>query len=136
MKKMVLCAFCSLAVVTRGRKSMRNLATILDKNSYKKFALPYPHNAYPEDLLPPWSLFTPHLGQCCFRNGPAGLQHLFSWEGGKGELKVVNICSYQLTFILKLDMAKSIFLNIFFQDCRSKFQGELKHKSVWLLQSL
>ena len=69
MKKMVLCASCSLAVVTRGRKSMRNLATILDKKSYKKFALPYPHNAYPADLLPPWSLFTPHPGECCFVGG-------------------------------------------------------------------
>ena len=57
--------------------------------------------------------------------------------GEGGELKVVNICSLdQLTFILKLDMAKSIFLNIFVQHCRSKFQGELKHKSVWLLQLL
>ena len=53
--------------------------------------------------------------------------------GGGGVLKVVNSCIYQLSFIFKLDMAKSIFLNIFVQDCRSKFQGELKHKSVWLL---
>ena len=140
---MVLCASCSLAVVTRGRKSMRNLATILDKKSYKKFALPYPHNAYPADLLPPWSLFTPHPGECCFVGGQKWSSRtstfflLGRWGRGGGDLKVVNICSLdQLTFILKLDMAKSIFLNIFVQHCRSKFQGELKHKSVWLLQLL
>jgi len=137
---MVLCASCSLIVVTRGGKSMRNLATILDKKSYKKFALPYPHNAYPADLLPLWSLSTPHPGQCCFVGGQKWSSWtstlIFSWGGGGVVFKVVNICSYRLSFILKLDMAKSIFLNIFVQDCRSKFQGELKHKSVWLLYSL
>ena len=137
MKKMVLCASCSLAVVIRGGKSMRNLATIFDKKSYKKFALPYPHNAYPADLLPLWSLSTPHPGQCCFVGGQKWSSRtstfFFPGGGGGGVLKVVNICIYQLSFILKLDMAKSIFLNIFVQDCRSKFQGELKHKSVWLL---
>ena len=137
MKKMVLCASCSLAVVIRGGKSMRNLATIFDKKSYKKFALPYPHNAYPADLLPLWSLSTPHPGQCCFVGGQKWSSRtstfFFPGEGGGGVLKVVNICIYELSFIQKLDMAKSIFLNIFVQDCRSKFQGELKHKSLQLL---
>ena len=73
-----------------------------------------------------------------FRRGSEMVQpdfniFFFRGGGGGGVLKVVNTCIYQLSFILKLDMAKSIFLNIFVQDCRSKFQGELKHKSVWLL---
>ena len=66
---------------------MRNLATIFDKKSYKKFALPYPHNAYPADLLPLWSLSTPHPGQCCFVGGQkwSSRTSTFFFPGGGGE---------------------------------------------------
>ena len=61
---------------------MRNLATILDKKSY-------PHNAYPADLLPLWSLSTPHPGQCCFVGGQKWSSQtstffFFAGEGGGG----------------------------------------------------
>ena len=54
--------------------------------SVENFALSYQQNTYPTDLVPLWSLHSPHPGQSCLvgiRNDPARLQHCLS--GGKGE---------------------------------------------------
>lgn len=80
MKKMVLCASCSLAVVTRGGKSMRNLATILDKSVIRSLHLltditPIQRTCYHYGLSP---RHTPvKVVSSGVRNGPAGLQHFF-----------------------------------------------------------
>ena len=53
--------------------------TILDKKGWD-FALSYPQNAYPADLVLLWPLPSPHPGQICLfgiRNDPAGLQQCF-----------------------------------------------------------
>ena len=88
--------------------------------SVKNFALSHPQNTCPMDLVLLEHLPSPHPGQCCsmeVRNDPATPwpSTLFSW--GKGEVFVVT--SHFKSFILKQDMAKSIFLHIFVQDCSS-----------------
>ena len=80
---------------------MRNLATILDKKSYKKFALPYPHNAYPADVLPLWSLSTPHPGQCCFVGGQKWSSQTSTWGEGGVRSDEYLICSYQCEVCLE-----------------------------------
>ena len=70
---------------------------------------------YPVDLVPLWPLLSPHPGQSCLvgiRNDPAGLQHCFL---GKEE-GVFVVASAFKSFILKVDMVTSIFLNIFVHD--------------------
>ena len=70
---------------------------------------------YPVDLVPLWPLLSPHPGQSCLvgiRNDPAGLQHcVLGEEGG-----VFVVDSAFKSFILKVDIVTSIFLNIFVQD--------------------
>ena len=54
--------------------------------SVENFALSYQQNAYPADLVPLWSLHSPHPGQSCLvgiRNDPARIQHCLL--GGRGE---------------------------------------------------
>ena len=54
--------------------------------SVENFALSYPPNAYPMDLVPLCPLHLPHPGQSCFigiRNDPARHQHCFF--GRKGD---------------------------------------------------
>ena len=71
---------------------------------------------YPVDLVPLWPLLSPHPGQSCLvgiRNDPAGLQHCFLGE----EEGVFVVDSDFKSFILKVDIVTSIFLNIFVQDC-------------------
>ena len=66
------------------------------------------HKTEDKGMVPLWPLPPPHPGQICFvgnRNDPAGL-------GG-----VFVVTSAFKSFILKLDMGKSIFLNIFVQYC-------------------
>ena len=85
--------------------------------SVKNFALSHPQNACPADLVlltppltPPWSVL--------FTGGQKWSSHtltLFPW--GKG--KVFVVASDFKSFILEQDMAKSIFINIFVQDCSS-----------------
>ena len=59
---------------------------------------------------------SPHPGQNCLvgiRNDPAWLQHCFLGETGE----YFCSCHAFKSFILKLDMVTSIFVNIFVQDC-------------------
>ena len=69
------------------------------------------------DLVPLWPLLSPHPGQSCLvgiRNDPAGPNHCFlGAEGG-----VFVVASAYKSFILKVDIVTSIFLNIFVHDCR------------------
>ena len=77
------------------------------------YRTPVPRMWYPP--LPP------QPGHCCSdggRNDPAGLQHCFFLGGGGGGGEGEG---EYLGFILKLDMASSIFPNIFFQDCRLSY---------------
>ena len=52
------------------------------------------------------------------RKYPVGLQHIFFWGGGGGE--VFLTASALKSFVLKLDLAMSTFLDIFVQDYRFK----------------
>ena len=86
MKKMVLCASCSLAVVIRGGKSMRNLATIFDRVirslHFLTHITPIQRTCYHYGLSP---RHTPvNVVSSGVRNGPAGLQHFF-FPRGRGE---------------------------------------------------
>ena len=82
-----------------------------------RFALSYPQNVYPADLVPLWPLPSPHPGQICLfgiRNDPAGLQQCFFFFGGGGGIEYLQLPMLS-SFILKLDVVSSIFLNIFFK---------------------
>ena len=78
------------------------MTTILEKSD-EIFALSYPQNAYPVDLVPLWPLPSPHPGQSCLvgiRNDAVGLQHCFFFfrlEGG-----VFVVASSFKSSILKL----------------------------------
>ena len=94
------------------------------KSVVENFALSYPQNAYPAIMVPLWPLPSPLPGQICLvgiRNDPAGLLLFFGggggWRRGEGWLGgVFVVTSAFKSFILKLDMGNSIFLNIFVQD--------------------
>ena len=82
----------------------------------KNFALSYPQDFHPADLVPQWPLPPPHPCQCCSvrgRNDPAGLQHCF---GDEGE----SICDCQCFWELFLEIRHDNvhFLIIFVQVCR------------------
>ena len=71
------------------------------------------------DLIPVRLLLpSPHPGQCCsvlVRIDPTELQHCFFIKGGGGGGggEALVVASAFKSFILKLNMAASIFLNIF-----------------------
>ena len=75
--------------------------------SDENFALSYPQNAHPADLVPLWPLPSSHPGQSCL----VGIRNWtsFFWV----EEGVFVVASAFKGFILKLDMVTSIFLNIF-----------------------
>ena len=63
---------------------LRNPLSLLGQQSWTKsvenFALPYPQNACPADMVPLWPFPSPHPDQSCFvgiRNDPAGFQHFW-----------------------------------------------------------
>ena len=82
------------------------------QEQHTTLALSYPLNAYPAGFgTAKAPLLAPRL--VGIRNDPAGLQQCFF-----GEMVVFVVASAFKSVILKLDVAKSIFLNIFVQDSR------------------
>ena len=112
--------------------------------SVKNFALSYPQNAYPVDLVPLWRLPSHHPGQCWMKSVenfavsysqnayPVDLVPLWrlpSHHPGQccsdgvrndpatffwREMGVFAVASAFRSFIFKLDIATCIFLNVFF----------------------
>ena len=94
--------------------------------SVENFALSYPQNAYPVDLVPLWRLPSHHPGQCCsdgVRNDPA----TFFWR----ERGVFAVASAFRGFIFKLDIATCIFRNVFFPKLKHRTRS-LARTPVWL----
>ena len=107
---MILNVLCLLQLEDKGNwESSYNLEWKV-KNS----ALSHPQDTHPVNLVPLWALPLPYPGPCYSiwsRNDTAKLP---VWE--VGELFIIA-CALN-SFIFKLDMRMSIFLNIFVQDCR------------------
>lgn len=91
--------------------------------SVENFALSYPQNAYPVDLVPLWRLPSHHPGQCC-SDGVRKYTATFFWR----ERVVFAVASAFRSFIFKLDIATCIFLNVFFFQNLSTEQGLLPER--------
>ena len=90
--------------------------------SVENFALSYPQNAYPVDLVPLWRLPSHHPSQCC-SDGLRNDSSRFFWR----DRGVFAVASTFRSFIFKLDKATCIFLNIFFPKLNTE-QGLLPER--------